>query len=526
MTIKSIGSASRDYATVALWEAACPADLTSPAGTWEGEMYNDSEFSTATTTSIAGITTDATHNVQLRCATGQSFKDAGAAVLDYSTSRGVGWKCTANDNIVLDIGVAFTTVNGLQLKHTGTAYGRVCIKMTAASITASQFIARGGGNSTNRACIILDGSGSQSIVNGLVIADLNGVIGVELAFASSTGCSAINCTIVQPDSFTTGTGVNASYSGVVVKGCAIFGFDTVSGGSFAAGSGHNGTDGAAAPGSSNQVSLTFANQFQNVNDGTADFRLKTGSGLEAQSIQFTETADLDIIGQPRSASTPDIGAWEFQSAGGAIAGTAALTFGQSGTLNGTGVLAGSSALTFAQTGALVGTGALAGTAALIFGQSGTLTPPAGALAGQATLTFGQSGTLTASGVLAGTVALTFSASGALTDLNAAAAVGVGSSGGGGSYKRAVKLRDKPNKHLKKILEDVESVYRELFDGDEPPEVAALIEPIVASIKDTETIDFKKLEAEAAVVRKKLQAWAAMERKRQSDADDEWFLLSD
>lgn len=105
-------------------------------------------------------------------------------------------------------------------------------------------------------------------------------------------------------------------------------------------------------------------------------------------------------------------------------------------------------------------------------------------------------------------------------------VGVGSSGGGGSYKRATKLRDKPNKHLKKILEDVETVYRELFDGDEPPEVAALIEPIVAAIKDPETIDFKKLEAEAAVVRKKLQAWAAMERKRQSDADDEWFLLSD
>ena len=68
------------------------------------------------------------------------------------------------------------------------------------------------------------------------------------------------------------------------------------------------------------------------------------------------------------------------AASGAISGTAALVFGQTGAVTGAGALAGTSALLFGQTGAVTGAGALVGASALVFDQTGAvtdLTPPAG-----------------------------------------------------------------------------------------------------------------------------------------------------
>lgn len=97
-------------------------------------------------------------------------------------------------------------------------------------------------------------------------------------------------------------------------------------------------------------------------------------------------------------------------AGGAIAGTAALTFGAgSSTLIGSGALTGSSALAFAEGSSTpVGSGTLAGAAAIVFGAGSSTLVGAGALAGSAALVFGEgSSTLTGAGPLAGTAALVF-----------------------------------------------------------------------------------------------------------------------
>lgn len=176
-------------------------------------------------------------------------------------------------------------------------------------------------------------------------------------------------------------------------------------------------------------------------------------------------------------------------------------------------------------GVTIGTGAVT-----VAGQSVLVALGIG-ISTQGVITFaGQTVTPALNGPIAITIdfgGLTFDGQSVTASLTSSTSSGVGSSGGGGSlYKRATKLKEKPNKHLKKILEDVEDVYRELFDGDEPAEVAALIEPIVAAVKDPESIDWQQLEAQADAVRKKLRAWAAAERQKQSDADDEWFLTSD
>lgn len=93
---------------------------------------------------------------------------------------------------------------------------------------------------------------------------------------------------------------------------------------------------------------------------------------------------------------------------GALAGSTTLTFGQSGAINGTGALSGSTSITFGQSGSIAGAGALAGTSTIVFGQSGTLTQP-GAISGTATITFSQSGTIAGAGALSGTVSISFSA---------------------------------------------------------------------------------------------------------------------
>lgn len=99
------------------------------------------------------------------------------------------------------------------------------------------------------------------------------------------------------------------------------------------------------------------------------------------------------------------------TATGALAGSSALVFAGSATAGAPGVLAGSAALVFANSATLVGGGALAGSAAMVTGAGSSTLTGAGALAGASALVFGAGSTvLTGTGALAGVSAVVFSAS--------------------------------------------------------------------------------------------------------------------
>lgn len=136
-------------------------------------------------------------------------------------------------------------------------------------------------------------------------------------------------------------------------------------------------------------------------------------------------------------------------------------------------------------------------------------------------------TVALTGITATFTAGTFTASGGDAP---ASTFGDGVPRGGVPYKRAKTLKEKPNKHLKKILEDVESVYREIINGpDVPAAVAQIVAPFTESLKalpPAAEIDWDALEDDAGKVSQLLRAWSEQQRKAQSDADDEWFLLSD
>lgn len=69
---ESIGATARDFATVALWEAALPADLTAGDGQMRvGEMFDDANFTELGTT-ILGQTTNPNTPIILRAAAGES----------------------------------------------------------------------------------------------------------------------------------------------------------------------------------------------------------------------------------------------------------------------------------------------------------------------------------------------------------------------------------------------------------------------------------------------------------------------
>ena len=71
-TVESIGATGRDFATVALWEAALPADLTTGDGEMRvGEMFADANI-TEIGTLIAGQTTSENTPIILRAASGES----------------------------------------------------------------------------------------------------------------------------------------------------------------------------------------------------------------------------------------------------------------------------------------------------------------------------------------------------------------------------------------------------------------------------------------------------------------------
>lgn len=133
--------------------------------------------------------------------------------------------------------------------------------------------------------------------------------------------------------------------------------------------------------------------------GRSEFRINTSTGETSNPTMAVagDTAGLFVALK------------EVADGGGTsdISGTAALAFGGTNTLLGSGALAGVAALAIAGTNTLLGSGALAGIGALVFGGIDTLSG-SGALAGVGALVFSGTNTLTSIGVLAGAAALVFS----------------------------------------------------------------------------------------------------------------------
>lgn len=328
-TVKTIGTASRDYSTIASWEAACPSNLTtsiSGGEIWQGQCYNDGAFSEHA--SIAGQTTDSTGYVHLTVASGQSIFDTASNALFYDASLGA--KITVPDRYGSGVSVNsnYAIVERLQANYTDNAYNYGCFYVFDGSPTNVTFRRLLSKVNTNKAFNVQ--SNSLKVINCVAICGTSAT-GFD---AGTTTTSLINCTAVVP----TGTSANGTgFAGgsASLNNCAAFGFTNATSGSPSSGN-YNATSAASGmPGANSQHSLTYANQFVST---TVDFKLKTGSNLIGGGNTDATNAPNDIYGTARGSGTAgDVGAHEFVSGGGgsytitAAQGSYALT-GQSAAL--------------------------------------------------------------------------------------------------------------------------------------------------------------------------------------------------
>lgn len=287
-----------DYTSIQAWEDALPANLVTGDTVQRGQCYDQGTFTAAAI--IAGETTDATRYVVLECAGGASFKDKAGVrttALAYNAANGVAVQVTGASGYAVRADVAYTRIDGLQLKVTTYA---MTLRVNANNVTVSNclvtstgstgFIARDFGSGTSAVwanCLFVYGFNSGSCIT------LHG--------------KAYNCTFVNAAAAGTSNCFDLEYNVGVVKNCAVFGFGTFTTGTPAAGSDYNATDkSSAVTGSNNQTSLTYASQFVN---SASDWRSVSTGGLKHGTPDSTN-APNDISGNARDATTPYIGCWE------------------------------------------------------------------------------------------------------------------------------------------------------------------------------------------------------------------------
>lgn len=339
----TIGTNARDFSTIQAWINSLPANLVTDGNSQVGECFNDSEFSVAgTVATFSGHTTDATHTITLQCHAGQSFKDnAGVQsnALNYNQANGVGLRCTVGSaNGAIRIADDWVFLNGLQVRNDGTfsAGGALTMNTRANGPFVSQciFVNTDANAQSNVVQYDVSVGGSSFLINSIVIQLGTNYTESGIQVSQGSGTYA-NVTVVgtQANGFRTGGSI---YGAMSIKNCAVFGFTNFISGTAVSGAGvltgaNNGTDLVSVGfGSSNQVSLTAANQFQTATFSLAagDFRLKAGAALIDTGV--TDTTDIaaanDIAGTSRpQGSAWDIGAWELvQAAATARASTMAM----------------------------------------------------------------------------------------------------------------------------------------------------------------------------------------------------------
>jgi hypothetical protein len=309
MATKAIQSAGGDYATVALWEAY----LESIGTLSEDEI---GQIALEELTSSAGVTFQnidpGVHRVVLEAQPNASFRDHANKLtnaLRYDPDFGAAWLVNSSDPM-LTISIANFTIRNLMLKKPSN-YGR--------TIHYTDFTKTG---NTIECCILHGEPINNSVItarnltmlNSLIIDDGSDFGGYTATLDHVAGDSICqNCTFARTVGGTQRIGWGTYTGTSTFVNCAQFGYAFTDTG--AEQGNNNGCDDNFGFGSSNVGGLTYADQFQDINTATMDFRLKSGSGLinNGTASGSPTPPTTDIIGQTRSGN-PDIGCWEFQAA--------------------------------------------------------------------------------------------------------------------------------------------------------------------------------------------------------------------
>ena len=311
---KTIGPTG-DYATLAAWIAACPADLVAADTVWRGEVQNTELTGDTTLLTISGKTVDSTRYVELTAAAGASFADntnVRTNALRYNAANGASIRSSVGYAPVIKVEQNYTRISRLQIQGTATGGGAYCAvkavgysnvdidKCVIESWSSSSPAGESGG------VIALYGSGTRAR-NSAIISRSTATDNCLARI--STGTALYNCSLVSIGA-TLSNGVIGDYGSATLRNCYIGGITTLLSGSTS----FTAENSATSVTASGWSTVAMADAFESVTDGSHDLRLKSGPSLVDAGTTDSTYAANDISGLARSGSW-DIGAWEYSGSG-------------------------------------------------------------------------------------------------------------------------------------------------------------------------------------------------------------------
>lgn len=324
----SVGSGAtlRGFPSISTWFSGAPSSLVTKNWVWKGNIYpegtgSNGEWQLSGYISLTGKTTDSTRYFHIAAAPGYSIADNAGKLtnaLRYNPANGVALN-SSDFGLFYISNMGYTIIEGLQIYNANVSnafIGPISFDGVSSIGTVKNCLIKSARTDNNMPVVALNNVGS-SVSNCVIISSAqNGVSGYSTV-------SVINCTIINNGTAGTSVGIvnSGGVSGPIVKNTAVFGFNTVYGGSYAtmeSSSNYNATNLSPTGinwGANSLTGLTATSQFQAVTAGSEDLRIIVGSSLiNAGTRQQTYTNDLDIVGSSRSLTTPTIGAWEYASA--------------------------------------------------------------------------------------------------------------------------------------------------------------------------------------------------------------------
>lgn len=312
---KTIGpgqAALGGYDTLQDWENACPPDLVAVNQIWQGQLIAGEHVYDTVPLSIGSSTiTNAECYVELTTAPGASFLDhAGLAnnPLRYDATKGAGIKFTGINAAAIVSNAYYTRINKIQVLCTATtsqAFPTItCTGSATNNIDVNQCILESGSRHLEWGTIMLKGTGSR-IRNSVIVQRSTTTTAVIAGLQNGAGM--YNCTLVSLNATLTNglrtTGAAGEMKNVYIGGAAN---------PHDAGSTMTKTNcysNVTATGFS--VAPLSTATFNNLADGTHDFRLPAGSALIDGGIADATNAPFDVYGTSRPQNgTYDVGAWE------------------------------------------------------------------------------------------------------------------------------------------------------------------------------------------------------------------------
>jgi hypothetical protein len=289
---------------------------------WQGQCQNQEFSGAGTQLTISGSTASSTAYTECTTVAGASFRDHANVqtnALRYNVANGSGVLNTGASSATIVAGEAFCRVSNLQVANTftngiaftsddvGTVFDNLLIEGTQTAVSTfnsvASFLATGASNTVRNSVIIQRASAADHIV------------------ATATGSpNFYNCTFVAADDLATAPTsifLSGASGTVTVQNCGLFAGDSTKAIKAGGATFNFTTCYSDISGTSGVTQTTYSSEFENVNDATRDFRLKTGAAQINTGTTDATNAAIDIAKTNRPSGVAyDVGAWEFVQAGG------------------------------------------------------------------------------------------------------------------------------------------------------------------------------------------------------------------